>query len=464
MKFCLLLLLTLYLPGFGETFLPDTAVVVGYSKTWEALPNPAARVCVRDGRGKIYVAYADSEGIFVKRSTNQGQTWILLDTLIYPAPYPEIAFPAVAILPGDTLFVAWEEGYLDTNSVWRYDIFVCRYDGTVWTSPEAISYTAPGGNSAHNPCLAPGPGGRIHCVWQSQNRGVWYAGYQAGVWSLPENIAPGGLVTYPTLVADSLDDLYLGFIYNGISYKKRTGGVWGLTETVNSFGTGPCIAVDRSFRPHIVYTVRLDSFNFDIYYQFRKEGSGWSFPYNISNNISESKGPNISVDVNDHLYVAWQDDERDTTIGHSDIFYSNYDTLWARPVAITDSNSPPHGSVTLGYPVTSEGVDVVWARGLAYKREQILYRRLPPLGSGVEQERTVSSPPSRLPFSVVPNPFVSYASVPGHEKERFTLYDIAGRKVGVFKGDKIGNGLSAGVYFLKPEGQEGKPLRIVKLR
>jgi hypothetical protein len=67
-------------------------------------------------------------------------------------------------------------------------------------------------------------------------------------------------------------------------------------------------------------------------------------------------------------------------------------------------------------------------------------------------------------LSVVPNPFVSYSRTPGYEAERFALYDVSGRKVGVYKGDRIGEGLSAGVYFLKPEGQDAKPLRIVKLR
>ena len=83
-------------------------------------------------------------------------------------------------------------------------------------------------------------------------------------------------------------------------------------------------------------------------------------------------------------------------------------------------------------------------------------------GTGVEV-----FPPhaSRLtPYVPCPNPFVTYATVPGHEAESFALYDISGRKVGVFKGDRIGSGLSAGIYFLKPEGQDAKPLRIVKLR
>jgi len=84
--------------------------------------------------------------------------------------------------------------------------------------------------------------------------------------------------------------------------------------------------------------------------------------------------------------------------------------------------------------------------------------------SGVEVAHSLPLTPhvSRLPVS--PNPFTSFTTVPGHEAERFSLYDISGRKVGVFKGDRIGEGLSAGVYFLRPEGLDTKPLRVVKLR
>jgi len=64
----------------------------------------------------------------------------------------------------------------------------------------------------------------------------------------------------------------------------------------------------------------------------------------------------------------------------------------------------------------------------------------------------------------VPNPFVSYTILPGHESERFALYDITGRRVGTYKGDRVGEGLSPGVYFLRPFGEYAKPLRIVKLR
>jgi hypothetical protein len=76
---------------------------------------------------------------------------------------------------------------------------------------------------------------------------------------------------------------------------------------------------------------------------------------------------------------------------------------------------------------------------------------------------------SRLtPYAAFPNPFTSFASVPGHASEHFTLYDISGRKVGIYKGDRIGEGLSPGVYFLCPDTRNPQPeariLRIVKVR
>ena len=62
---------------------------------------------------------------------------------------------------------------------------------------------------------------------------------------------------------------------------------------------------------------------------------------------------------------------------------------------------------------------------------------------------------SRTALRVQPNPFRSFAAVPGHEAERFVLSDVSGRKVGICNGNRIGEGLPPGVYFLssaKPTG------------
>jgi hypothetical protein len=88
--------------------------------------------------------------------------------------------------------------------------------------------------------------------------------------------------------------------------------------------------------------------------------------------------------------------------------------------------------------------------------------------TGVELPSHVSPLTSHFPLSVAPNPFVSFAQAPGHEKESFSLYDVSGRKVGVYKGDRIGWDVPPGIYFLRPDTRTPQPdrriLRIVKVR
>jgi hypothetical protein len=83
---------------------------------------------------------------------------------------------------------------------------------------------------------------------------------------------------------------------------------------------------------------------------------------------------------------------------------------------------------------------------------------------GIEEQSEVRGKKLEGRITVRPNPFASFATIPGHEGKRFNLYDIAGRKVGTYKGDRIGENAPPGVYFLRLEGKNVKPIRIVKLR
>jgi hypothetical protein len=65
---------------------------------------------------------------------------------------------------------------------------------------------------------------------------------------------------------------------------------------------------------------------------------------------------------------------------------------------------------------------------------------------------------------VHPNPFVCRTAVKGRAKEQFVIYDISGKLIGTYRGDRIGVGLAAGVYFVKPESGQAAPQRIVKVR
>jgi hypothetical protein len=138
------------------------------------------------------------------------------------------------------------------------------------------------------------------------------------------------------------------------------------------------------------------------------------------------------------------------------------DTLWTREYGGMDYN--------LGYSVqqTQDGGYIIAGFTHSYGNgDQVYLIKTDAYGSsGVEENSPGRIKPltSNLSFSVVPNPFTSFASVPGHSSDRFALYDILGRKLGVYPGARIGEGLSAGVYFLKSDDKEGKPLRIVKVR
>jgi hypothetical protein len=67
-------------------------------------------------------------------------------------------------------------------------------------------------------------------------------------------------------------------------------------------------------------------------------------------------------------------------------------------------------------------------------------------------------------LKVLPNPFTSFARIPGFEKEDFILSDVSGRMVGRYKGVRIGDNLPAGVYFIIAQNIKIIPIRIVKIR
>ena len=85
-------------------------------------------------------------------------------------------------------------------------------------------------------------------------------------------------------------------------------------------------------------------------------------------------------------------------------------------------------------------------------------------GSGVEENQNAEFGMRNTELRITPNPFTSFATLPGHEAERFSLYDVSGRKVGTYRGDRVGEALAPGVYFLRSSDSNAKPLRIVKVR
>jgi hypothetical protein len=83
---------------------------------------------------------------------------------------------------------------------------------------------------------------------------------------------------------------------------------------------------------------------------------------------------------------------------------------------------------------------------------------------GIEETAEDRGPSVEVGIKPTPNPFTSFTSVRGREGERFELYDIAGKRVGSYAGERIGNGLPPGVYFLWSGSSPVGIVRLVKLR
>jgi len=136
------------------------------------------------------------------------------------------------------------------------------------------------------------------------------------------------------------------------------------------------------------------------------------------------------------------------------------DTLWTRTYGGADYDE--------GYSVrqTSDGGYIItgWTSSFGNGFQVYLIKTDANGSSAVEEARNAEREMRNAELRINPNPFVSFATLPGHEAERFSLYNVSGRKVGTYNGDRVGEGLSQGVYFVKREGDGGPLVRVVKIR
>jgi hypothetical protein len=77
---------------------------------------------------------------------------------------------------------------------------------------------------------------------------------------------------------------------------------------------------------------------------------------------------------------------------------------------------------------------------------------------GNSRQKTLSG------MKATPNPFASFTRIPGHETQRFDVYDISGKLVGTYRGSRIGEGLLPALYFIRLEGGRAGCVRVVKVK
>ncbi len=426
---------------------PDVRLTYNNSPSFTTLKN--AWSIASESSGLVHVVWfdyrdADAE-IYYKRSTDSGITWgpdFRLTNNWGISVYPSVASNESYV---NVVWDDWRSGCSEilfkqsTNS------------GQTWGPDIRLTYDP---NYSENPSIA-SAGPMVHVVWYDARDG-WAIYYKrstnfGSTWSGDIRLSDNpGSARMPSI---SISDSMVHVVWDdsrGILYKRSTdyGNSWS-NDNQLFLGDDPSIACSGPI-VHVVWSgIR--------YKKSTNSGITWSRDTLIAGNPGGSFNPNVSAS-GQNVHVVWMDNRQ----GNSEIYYihsTNSGTSWTPDIRLTNHL---YTSKDASVSNSNTAVHVAWADTFEGNFE-IYYKRNPTGNSGIEDNKRVEGPRVQG-FKITPNPYTTFASIPGHEAERFSLYDISGRKVGTYPGIRIGMGLKAGVYFLRPEVKDGKPLRIVKLR
>jgi hypothetical protein len=388
----------------GATWTADTRI--------SGTPGTADFPSLAQSGSTLHLVFRDDRtgeyGSYYKRSLDGGRTWesdILLGI--------EHWWPSVAAVES-MVYVALNDNIDSTNS----EVFFRRStnNGTSWDSTQRISNAT---GRSEDPCITAG-GPYVHIVWNEFRDGnceVYYrhSSDQGMTWGPETRLTNAPNHSYsPNIVASGSNA--------DIAWEDRRSGDYDIyfkRSTDHGLGWGPDerLTQDTVTSLYPSFAVAGSNINmvwFDIgggvlYMHSSDGGASWDPERTLVSGFSSPGMPFIAVSGS-ALHVIWTD-KRD---GHSAIYYKR--NLNGNPGV---SEDPPRA------------------------------------GDHIHRD---------LPLSVIPNPFASFTTVPGHEEGTFSVYDICGRKAGEYKGGQVGTCLSAGLYFLKPEGEGGRPVRIVKVK
>jgi hypothetical protein len=430
--------------------------------------------CIATGPGGLLhlVWYDNREGnnkIFYKRSTDDGITWSPDERLIDERGIG--VRPSIAAT--DTVVhVVWMD---DRNSNWEIYYKHSTDRGLTW-SPDTRLTNDP--NVSEYPSIAVS-GTSVHVVWDDyrddpQGEIYYKRSTDNGLtWDTVDNrlTRASGYSLVPSV---SVTNSFVHVVWHDyrdnnfeIYYKRSTNGglTWGadtrLTFTPFSSGNPSISAQDTNVQ------LVFGSFRTGTWYIYHKQSEDTGLTWSPDKLISwdslfanDCQYPSLSVSGK-NVHVVWMEYWGGRS-GNQEIEYDHSTdggVTWGWDTRLTNDTMLSENPFIS---VVDSVVHVVWQDNRDGNYE-IYYKRNPTGNSGVEGNG-IPSPVSLPPFHVSPNPFTSFSRIPGHETERFALYDIAGRRVGTYQGNRIGGDVAPGVYFLRREGDSEKPLRIVKVR
>lgn len=288
-----------------------------------------------DSKNNINVVWGNSFGttgeIMYKKSTNHGFSWTQQTNISNSNAF--CFDPAIAIGQDGDINVVWTE-YIEYKDC----IYFSRStdNGVTWSTPLRIWESYDG---ASNPAIAVDSEGNIDLVWISRTGDSYKYGY----------------CLYFTRSID-----------RGESFSTSL-------KIENDFTSNdPDIAVDSSGRIFIAYSQGKTLYiNYVVYIQSEDNGATWSIPKKISTGDTLAMYPDIAIDTDGNINLAWNQEVSDFW----NVFYTrstDHGTTWKDPVNVSkDDITSMAPSIT----VDSLGnINLTWIEG-EFAAEKVYYCR-----------------------------------------------------------------------------------------
>jgi len=468
-----LLLILLFVPPLYAQWEPDRRLTWNDSISYTC----GIRPCLAAGsNGVMHLVWFDNRNgppgnyeIYYKRSTDEGQSWDTADTRLTFDPGE--SYTSTISTSGLFVHVVWWDGR-DGD----FEIYYKRSTdgGLSWSSDVRLTY-APGVSRFPSPGVS---GSVVHVVWEDARNGNSQIYYKrstddGATWDPDTCLARSTWGSYSPAIASQGDTVHVVWYdnrdkpyYPEIYYKRSTdsGRSWSPDTRLtldSSNSLVPTISASGSM-VHVAWSDERDGNGYpEVYYKRSSDGGQTWFPdVRLSALPCASSSSPIFASGN-LVHVAWED-ERD---GNQEIYYkrsTDSGSNWSPDTRLTAALGNSHHPFLT---VSNLVVHVVWNEERDGNPE--VYYKRNPTGNGTEASQEQIKVQT-LRFSPLPNPFTSFTRVPGHVGKAFSLFDISGRKVGVYPGDRIGWDVSPGIYFLRYDTRSAAPdtriLRIVKFR
>jgi hypothetical protein len=285
-----------------------------------------APVIVVDGRDALHVVWHEYGGcIYYMCSSDEGATWStakIINTTNDIAEYPDIGVDS-----SGRLHVVWQGyTYLSAEQIYYGS---SPDNGVSWATSQKLTSTA---GKSYFPALAVTPGGSLFVVWQDDTLGNFEIYFKrsldgGGSWK------PGKRITATSGDSEYPDIAFVGSVLHvvwddnssgkyEIYYKKSSnrGATWTATKRLTKTAGDsvyPAIAVDGLGHLHVVWYDQTPGNNEIYYMKSTNAGTTWTMPQRLTSSKGDSRCPNIGVDLWNNLHVVWHD----SNPGNYEIFY-----------------------------------------------------------------------------------------------------------------------------------------------